>query len=52
MAVLIDIPQIAYRTWSIEIRTGDRLRDYQLERELLEKTLGQYQYSSDHDHVR
>lgn len=51
MAVLIDIPQVAYRTWAIEIHTGDKMHDYELEREL-EKTLTQYPYSKDHDHVR
>ncbi len=51
MAVLIDIPQVAYRTWAIEIHTGDRMLDYKLERELKE-TLTQYPYSKDHDHVR
>ena len=51
MAVLIDIPQVAYRTWAIEVHTGDMMRDYELEREL-EKTLTQYPYSKEHDHVR
>ena len=51
MAVLIDIPQVAYRTWAIEVHTGDRMLDYKLERELKE-TLTQYSYSKDHDHVR
>lgn len=52
MAVLIDIPQVAYRTWAIEVHTGDKMLDYQLERELLERTIGQYKYSKGHDHVR
>lgn len=51
MAILIDIPQVAYRSWAIEVHTGDRMLDYQLEREL-EKTLTQYPYSVEHDHVR
>ena len=51
MAVLIDVPQVAYRTWAIEAHTGDMMRDYELEREL-EKTLTQYPYSKEHDHVR
>lgn len=51
MAVLIDVPQVAYRTWAIEVHTGDMMRDYELEREL-EKTLTQYPYSKEHDHVR
>ena len=53
MAILIDIPQIAYRTWSIEIHTGDRMRDLQLERELADNMeLKRYPYSTDHDHVK
>lgn len=51
MAILIDVPQVAYRTWTIEIHTGDKILDYKFEREL-EKTLTQYPYSKDHDHVR
>ena len=53
MAILIDIPQIAYRTWAIEIHTGDWMRDRELERGLAESMeLRKYPYSSDHDHVR
>lgn len=51
MAVLIDIPQIAYKTWAINIHTGDRMLDIELERDLQQK-LKEYAYSSDHDHVR
>lgn len=51
MAVLIDIPQIAYRTWAIDIHTGDKMLDIEFERDLQQK-LKEYAYSSDHDHVR
>lgn len=53
MAILIDIPQVAYRTWAIEIHTGDKMRDLQLERELADSMeLKRYPYSKDHDHVK
>lgn len=53
MAILIDIPQIAYRTWAIEIHTGDWMRDRELERGLSESmAMRKYPYSADHDHVR
>ena len=54
MAILIDIPQVAYRTWAIEIHTGDKQLDYELEKELFDNcsVMKQYQYSKDHDHVR
>lgn len=54
MSILIDIPQVAYKTWSIEIHTGDRLLDYELEQDLKKncEVLKQYPYSEDHDHVR
>lgn len=35
----------------IDIRTGDRMVDIELERDLQQK-LKEYAYSSDHDHVR
>ena len=54
MAILIDIPQVAYKTWAIEYHTGDKLRDYELEKDLKQNcgSLRQYPYSKDHDHVR
>lgn len=53
MAILIDIPQIAYKTWAIEIHTGDWIRDRELECDLKESAeLRKYPYSPDHDHVR
>ena len=52
--VLIDIPQIAYKTWSIEYNTGNRKLDYELERDMKQNcpVLRQYPYSEDHEHVR
>lgn len=53
MAILIDIPQVAYRTWAIEIHTGDKMRDFQLERELADSMeLKRYPYRKDHDHAK
>lgn len=57
MSVLIDIPQVAYRTWAFEYRIYDkngnrnRLMEYEAERDL-EKSLSDYKYSTEHDHVR
>lgn len=53
----IDIPQVAYKTWCIEYRMYDinGNRCYELERDAeqnLEKSLSEYKYSSEHDHVR
>ena len=57
MAVLIDVPQVAYKTWSLEyiIYDKDGNRDYLMEYEAeqdLERVLFNYKYSADHDHVR
>lgn len=55
--ILIDIPQVAYRTWSLEyiIKDSDGKRNYMAEREAeddLKKHLSDVPYSADHDHVR
>ena len=57
MSVLIDIPQVAYKTWALEYRIYDKdgKRDYMLEYEAerdLEKILSGVKYSKEHDHVR
>lgn len=57
MSVLIDIPQVAYRTWSLEyiIRDENGKRDWLAEREAeedLKRILSDVRYSVDHDHVR
>lgn len=57
MSVLIDIPQVAYRTWALNyiIKDKDGKRDYQKEREAeesLKNALSDAKYSSDHDHVK
>ena len=55
--ILIDIPQVAYKTWAFEYRIYDkngnrnRLMEYEAERDL-EKSLSDYKYSTEHDHVR
>lgn len=57
MSVVIDVPQVAYKTWVLEYRIYDnegnrnRLLEYEAERDL-ERTLSIYKYSEDHDHVR
>ena len=57
MSVMIDIPQVAYKTWVLEYRiydndgNRDHLMEYEAERDL-ERVLSDYKYSADHDHVR
>lgn len=57
MSVIIDVPQVAYKTWSIEYRIYDingkrnREMEYEAERDL-ERVLSSYKYSAEHDHVR
>lgn len=49
---LIDVPQLAYKTWNIMVvdkNTGARL--IEAEREL-KTDLRQYEYSNEHEHVR
>ena len=57
MSILIDIPQVAYRTMVLEcvIRGKDGKRDWLAEREAeenLKNSLSDVRYSADHDHVR
>ena len=57
MSVMIDIPQIAYKTWSLEYiihdKNGDRDRMTEHEAEQdLKRSLTEYKYSEDHNHVR
>ena len=57
MSVIIDVPQVAYKTWVLEYRMYDkngnrnRLLEYEAEKDL-ERALSEYRYSADHDHVR
>lgn len=57
MSVMIDIPQVAYKTWVLEYRIYDEngnrnyAMEYEAERDL-EKVLSGYKYSAEHDHVR
>lgn len=49
---LIDVPQLAYKTWNIMVidqNTGNRLIDAERE---LKNDLRQYEYSKEHEHVR
>lgn len=57
MSIMIDIPQVAYKTWLLEYRIYDvdGNRNRQMEREAeqdLERSLANYKYSESHDHVR
>lgn len=57
MGILIDIPQVAYKTWSLEylIYDKDGNRDLLAELEAeqdLKRTLSSVQYSQEHDHVK
>lgn len=57
MSILIDIPQVAYKTWLIEYRIYDENgnRDHVMENEAerdLERILSDYRYSAEHDHVQ
>lgn len=57
MSILIDVPQVAYKTWILEYRIydadgkRDRMMEYEAERDL-EKALSDAKYSPEHDHVR
>lgn len=56
MSVLIDIPQLAYKTISLKyiIRDEDGDRDFEREHEAEQslKSLKEYSYSIDHEHVK
>ena len=57
MGVLIDIPQITYKTVSFKyiIHDANGKRDFEKEHEAeqsLKSALKEYQYSVDHEHVR
>lgn len=57
MSILIDVPQIAYKTWALEYRIydadgkRDHMMEYEAERDL-GKALLDVKYSTDHEHVR
>ena len=49
---LIDVPQIAYKTWNIMVidkNTGHRMIDAERE---LKNDLRRYEYSKEYEHVR
>lgn len=57
MSVLIDIPQLAYKTISLKyiIRDENGDRDFEREHEAehsLKSSLKEYSYSIDHEHVK
>ena len=52
MGFLIDVPQIAYKTWNIMVidkNTGKQMVDAE---NSLKNKLREYEYSKKHDHVR
>ena len=57
MSIFIDIPQVAYKTLTLEYiiydKDGNRcyLEEYEAEKDL-EKHLSEYKYSPEHEHVR
>lgn len=57
MSILIDVPQVAYKTWALEYRIYDadgnrnRMMEYEAEQDL-KRALSDVKYSNDHDHVR
>lgn len=57
MSVMIDVPQVAYKTWSLECMIYDKNgnRNWMAEHEAeqdLKRSLIEYKYSEDHNHVR
>lgn len=54
--IMIDVPQVAYKTWCLEYRVvkNDGTRDRMLEQEMeqsLKNALQDVRYSAEHDHV-
>ena len=51
--ITLDIPvyEPVYKTWVINVHTGDPQKDYEFEKEIREH-YRQYTYSEDHKHVR
>ena len=51
--ITLDIPvyEPVYKTWIINVHTGDPQKDYEFEKEIREH-YRQYAYSEDHKHVR
>lgn len=49
--VLIDIPQLAYKTWLLQVCGDDGNRDLDAEKEL-EKRLMEYRYNPEHEHIK
>lgn len=49
--ILIDIPQLAYKTWLLQVydSNGNRLLDDEKD---LRKSLKEYAYNPDHEHVK
>lgn len=57
MSVMIDVPQVAYKLWSLEYMIYDKhgnrdcMAEYEAEQDL-KRSLIEYRYSESHNHVR
>lgn len=57
MSILIDVPQVAYKSWMLEFRIYDEddnrmlLKEREAEHDL-KMSLIDWKYSADHEHVR
>ena len=49
--VLIDVPQLAYKTWILQVYRNEGDRDLDAEKELRER-LREYKYNPEHEHVK
>lgn len=50
--ILIDVPQLAYKTWVLNVvdrNSGERILDAERE---LKNSLKEYTYNKEHEHVR
>ena len=51
MSILIEYPVIAYKAMAIDVHTGDKKLDYEIEKQLNED-LKKYRYNPEHKHVK
>lgn len=58
MSIYIDVPQVAYRTWVIDVKVYGEIDEYErqeIEDEIergMRKRLSAYPYSPEHDHIK
>ena len=50
-SILVECPVIAYKTFAIDVYTGDEKLDYEFKKQLIED-LKPYKFNPDHEHVR